>query len=512
MAFWQSEVRDTFPPSRLTGSGGSGSRSHFYHVAEEGLSVSDMMREVEMFKWPSVNLKHEPRGGGEADPFLDPPVSSLSYSTPKQPKKRSTRPKRTPAIRRRSAGSTKADEASTGPFLYRFGSESEASDDEEVQQVPWESLRHKSIKRGILEQVKKENNWVNSLRGSLGASFRQKTVGNHDIPHRGADEGGTLVPSAVGGQKQKRFGGSIGLGKRITRRHERTDSDLRVEDLNLHLFRDRGAAQTEYVQPLSLNMTRPVTLRSETNQTEVSAVSFKSETGFRIVEDSPLPTPGGELPEEAINAFASGWWGEDLDGHGLEVKVDKYTPMPVKLSASRTNSHSNSRCPSPTKLTPVRERRFTFTDGGVNHATVLPQSPPLITSPCLESQLFFTPIPPPAAKTSYPRSALASPERTPTLAKQLNRRTRSTEPRRNPLSPNRCLASPLNRLPGQRVTVAGGGKQIRSPTAAAAQKKVRAQRTRQQPPSKTTSMCASATSEVPTVVSAAQDIDWVGRR
>jgi len=75
----------------------------------------------------------------------------------------------------------------------------------------------------------------------------------------------------------------------------------------------------------------------------------------------------------------------------------------------------------------LSERGSSFGTGNVNHAAVLPQSPPVITSPYLESHLFLTPTPPAKAKmSSYLRSSLTSPEPTPTpTSNEGKRNTRS---------------------------------------------------------------------------------------
>ena len=48
----------------------------------------------------------------------------------------------------------------------------ESDDDEELRrrQKAWESLHHKSVKRNIFEQVKKEQQWMDSLRSTLSSS------------------------------------------------------------------------------------------------------------------------------------------------------------------------------------------------------------------------------------------------------------------------------------------------------------------------------------------------------
>ena len=463
-------------------------RSLFYRAAEEGRSEGEVMRELQMFKWPSVHFgagrAREREREGDDDPFLDPPVASLVVSrdgTPsKQRRNKLTRPKRRPAIRKRSTGAVPVDDAiSTTAFLRALGSEEDEEKEEEEHKVPWESLRHKSIKRGILEQVKKENSWIDSLRGFAGASFRYQMAADDDgAQPSGADKVGTVVPSDTGNPNV--------LGKRIGRRHERTDSDLYIEDLNLQ--RQRNAAQMDRHDHPSLSMSRPIKLRTETDQTAGSAgSSSRSGVGFQIVDESPLPTPGVEcqgLEGEVLDTSPSAWWGEEEEkGPDARVEVDRYTPMPVKLSTSRTHSRNNSRSASPIKGTPVRERGFSFGTGNVNHAAVLPQSPPVITSPRLESHLFFTPTPPAKAKAKmsvsyYPRSSLASPEPTPT--------SMENEGKRNTHSVDESLVAPVSRhdpvrsvmgVNSPRPDVKVRPRQVRSPiaAAAAAKRKVQAQ-------------------------------------
>ncbi|KAF6754783.1 hypothetical protein DFP72DRAFT_898762 [Ephemerocybe angulata] len=47
----------------------------------------------------------------------------------------------------------------------------EEQDNERRHQEPWETLRHRSIKRGILAHVQKEEGWIDSLRAVAGSAF-----------------------------------------------------------------------------------------------------------------------------------------------------------------------------------------------------------------------------------------------------------------------------------------------------------------------------------------------------
>jgi hypothetical protein len=77
----------------------------------------------------------------------------------------------------------------------------------EEDTVPWESLRYKSIKRGVLERVRKEAGWVDSLRGIVGSSSELA---------RNTDEA-EIRPKNRNAKNRHT--------------HVRADSDLQIEDL-----------------------------------------------------------------------------------------------------------------------------------------------------------------------------------------------------------------------------------------------------------------------------------------
>ncbi|KAK0214549.1 hypothetical protein IW262DRAFT_277324 [Armillaria fumosa] len=92
----------------------------------------------------------------------------------------------------------------------------------------------------------------------------------------------------------------------------------------------------------------------------------RSTGGFRIVEESPLPTPAvTKTPSGGLGGF---FWGS-------QSETDKYTALPSRGQRSRSRS-------------PVKPSR-TNTAATQNHP--LPQSPRQIMSPKLEGSLCFTP-------------------------------------------------------------------------------------------------------------------------
>ncbi|KAG6872343.1 hypothetical protein C0995_010561 [Termitomyces sp. Mi166 len=319
---------------------------------EGGKSPQQIEMQAVAFSWPDLKQagkESERDEENEDDPFLLPP---------------------SPTAQR--AGRTKsAQSAMTARSDATYALETD--DESKREDVPWESLRHKSIKRGILAEVQKEGNRINSLR-----------------PARTVRSTGT------------------GVGKTAERRvsrHKRTDSD--------HVISDVDQIPTGADAHVFSN-SRPANPRADSALTTVSLVStttagdktqWKPGKGFRIVEESPLssrgPTPA---PSDDPAAFGMSW-----------AAGDRYTLAPAR--------HDTSRSTSPVKgftahgpSTPVRP-----------HADVLPQSPPQITSPLLENSLCFTPPRPPRA--------LMSPSTTPTNAKwpDTSRKLRSPKQPQLPL-------------------------------------------------------------------------------
>ncbi|KAF9467547.1 hypothetical protein BDZ94DRAFT_965174 [Collybia nuda] len=315
-----------------------------------------LMREIEkaeQFRWPSVKGKLEvAKREAEDDPFLVPPpmhqgrTSKSTHST-------------------RTAVSIYSDANS----MFRYDSEAEEKLKED--EVPWESLRHKSIKRGILEQVKKEGSWIDSLRGITGSSFSRAA--------REAETDIRVVDGATGSGRR-----ASNIGRRVG--HTRTDSDMRVQDVNLK-SPERVTLKSQHsdyssgysTQPSTRNNSTRTPVRCYSSQTVHSqdirdGTQWVSGGGFRIVEESPLPTP--KEPEISRSRFSSGWW------WGSGADVDRYTPVPPRRDRSRSRSSS-----------PIKGTREAGRNSQHSHANVLPQSPPQITSPPLESQLCFTPTP-----------------------------------------------------------------------------------------------------------------------
>ncbi|KAG6892332.1 hypothetical protein C0993_004090, partial [Termitomyces sp. T159_Od127] len=169
--------------------------------------------QVVALSWPSPDLKDPGKESAmheeeENDPFLLPP---------------------SPTAQR--AGRTKSVQSTT--TAYSDATYALETDDEGLRDdVPWESLRHKSIKRGILAEVQKEGNRINSLRPS-----------------------GTVRSTATG------------VGKTASRRvsrHRRTDSD--------HLAHDIAQMLTG-ADAHGIPSSRPPNIRADSVVTTLSLVS-----------------------------------------------------------------------------------------------------------------------------------------------------------------------------------------------------------------------------------------------
>ncbi|KAJ4490601.1 hypothetical protein J3R30DRAFT_3423227 [Lentinula aciculospora] len=167
--------------------------------------------------------------------------------------------------------------------------------------------------------------------------------------------------------------------------HSRNDSDSHLEDKGTHIGRPR-------------NLQKDLS-RSVTSQTQSS--SRTTQTGFRMVEGSPLPPLAVSISGN-IQTVGNFSWGNNEP----EVRVtpksqsrgrsnstrssDSYTALPVRGSRSRSNS--------PVKQSTVhrqtnKQRQVSARDRAIEeyYGNSLPQSPPQVTCPKLESSLCFTP-------------------------------------------------------------------------------------------------------------------------
>ncbi|KAF9559394.1 hypothetical protein CPC08DRAFT_525969 [Agrocybe pediades] len=302
------------------------------------------------FRWPSF---HEPppfdpvKGFHVPDEYLGdeeereqfltatlvaPPARNSIRSKPsskKEGKSRSKAPSR--------LGSPSPSDGTSVAFMKMYESDEEEMERRKEKEVPWESLRHKSIRRGILEQVK-ENKWMDSLRSSFGGAAGVRQKGD-------VEDGGSNISTDANAHSPEI---QHHVGRR--RAHSRANSDL-------------------FVNP------------SMSNGSGSAIPSEKGVKPLRVVKPS----------SESRRGYT--WLKNDA------VVEDKYTAIPSR-SRSRSKSLSRSSSPvkasrRSTSRKAVQQQRNG--DGGLAASAsrdVLPMSPPQILSPPLESQICFTPVPP----------------------------------------------------------------------------------------------------------------------
>ncbi|KAF8345065.1 hypothetical protein F5887DRAFT_1074713 [Amanita rubescens] len=220
--------------------------------------------------------------------------------------------------------------------------------DKSQLRVPWESLRHKSIKRAILAKVDEEKRWTDSMRGLRAA---------------------------------KAVGAALSLGSR--------SGGASVEK--------RGTVTHHNGRSRSTRMARSQRRRSERQQ-EQGEVG----RGFQIVMESPppqLPTPGsagdgnGKAPWSLASAFPFQLFSnESQQEEKTSRKEDPYTPVPTRMrSGSRScgSSRAGSPVTSPTKRSQAtRPPMYASSSPSVLRM----RSPPSVMTPQMESALCFTPV------------------------------------------------------------------------------------------------------------------------
>ncbi|KAF8151519.1 hypothetical protein B0H34DRAFT_132362 [Crassisporium funariophilum] len=343
------------------------------------------------FRWPSFNETpgFDPiRGFHVPDEYLDEQEPfSQSALVANRPKAKSCKSSRTIRTVRQggTAGpshgrlSPPSSDTTSMALLDLYESDEEGESRRRAREVPWESLRHKSIKRGILEEVKKESKWMDSIRGGLaaGSSFLGSRGGQTKMEEArillrnvDPDDSMEVEPHVVA----KRRG------------HVRQDSDMRMSNIGLDTLQTvtpprRPIARTKRTDSFRTTTTTTTTTPSRIpTDFDDESHGFK-DTGFRIITESPAPTPGQTL----LRGLA--WLRGDAAGSESQ---DKFTPLPDRLKGS----HSRSRSTSPVKRMTNGRSQPEQQSLAPTPRDILPQSPSQLMSPPLQSQMCFTPVPP----------------------------------------------------------------------------------------------------------------------
>jgi len=300
------------------------------------------------FSWPAPlpGPGRAPNGyhgsGEEEDPFLVHPRSEGGLLT------RNTHTRTRAKRSQRLTPST--HDASPDPLsLLDLYEDMEDGEEEEEDAEKYESIRHKSIRRGILERLK------------FGTLKRPP-----ELEEKGRSGS---VRTQNGGSSSSSSSSSF---RRTRSTHRRADSDFRVEDVKA----DNPPNKREWI--------------------DVDETEWVAGSGFRIVE-------------EHLNAIREkvrmGDWEED-GGGGAGVRKEKGTVF-GKQSVTTTGSWRDDKYTAlPTRKSPSKAGRPRLGSSATSTSTasttqnglprvdssVLPFSPPRITSPPLESNLLFTPV------------------------------------------------------------------------------------------------------------------------
>ncbi|KAI0824445.1 hypothetical protein BC628DRAFT_1379634 [Trametes gibbosa] len=249
------------------------------------------------------------------------------------------------------------------------------SDEEDLE--PYETLRHKSIRRGILERLR---------FGTLRRAPAEYECGDTEDDFVA---GSTLDTSP-----------SVKRPTGRRRGHKRDSSDVKVVDRRI-LARTATAEDTPSRRPtLSRNRSDLVV----------------SPPGFRLVVEDPVsgalmsaPSSRSASPIKSPAKEGGPAWGWNLPWQPSPTKQregdDRFTAMPVRRSqADKRNSPYASPSPSmkeiklsnaPSEASEKAKRsdRVPLPLSRVD-SSILPASPPMVLSPPLNSQLFFGAVSP----------------------------------------------------------------------------------------------------------------------
>ncbi|KAE9394061.1 hypothetical protein BT96DRAFT_923738 [Gymnopus androsaceus JB14] len=172
--------------------------------------------------------------------------------------------------------------------------------------------------------------------------------------------------------------------------HVRADSDSHLEDVDTSGKRVGGPRDK-----------KNDLLRSATARTQSSTRT--TQTGFRMMDGSPLPTPSVSSPSSQHGGGGGFFWGNNEPEIHEAISIperrtrpnattsssDSYTALPARGSRSRNNSPVKQSNTSRS----TRQRQVSARDKAIEqyYGNGFPQSPPQVTSPKLESSLCFTP-------------------------------------------------------------------------------------------------------------------------
>ncbi|TFK67298.1 hypothetical protein BDN72DRAFT_106720 [Pluteus cervinus] len=227
--------------------------------------------------------------------------------------------------------------------------------------MPWERLRHKSIKRVILENAKKEKRWVDSLRGSALITGEDSRIVTENR-EGGADRGvGSARRKGVRSRQDDGPDGDVcPLGDNIPTTLQELEAWVGVSTIvgrNERVIKERGRRRRSY------------------GRKESDALP-QVPSGFKII-DRPGPATSTHnsasgFPSKARRAKRNGWIqvlqeGEDhLTNGEEELNLDKdeakrslfmASGIPTQSSRSRSSRVSSTAAPSHISRPPTAARQ-----------------------------------------------------------------------------------------------------------------------------------------------------------
>ena len=297
--------------------------------------------------------------------------------------------------------------------------------------VPYNSARHKSIRRNILDRLK---------FGTF--NIGQQTFPSSDGQYKPEMDPSIYTPSRV--SSISRIGTNSTHYSRRRDRHGRSDSDLRVGDVK--------KPERTYSPPSSPRRKEKSLVRVANDSTDTEWIAG---SGFRLVQEDPdcYSTPSrsslhrqghgrveakedapiGKVPSQdnhftpprdgrlstGIRGSVSGWLVGTRSLPSQPAEVDKYTILPIhkvptkRTDGPRTPSRKSSK--SRNKISrPSTPKVLSCVD-----PSILPSSPPQIMSPPLESQLLFcSPFMPPSTSMTLVPDTMSAAETSPPSGKK----------------------------------------------------------------------------------------------
>ncbi|EAU83745.1 hypothetical protein CC1G_05649 [Coprinopsis cinerea okayama7 len=267
------------------------------------------------------------------------------------------------------------------------------SDSDSDSDVPWETLRHESIKRGIMDQVQHEKNWMDSLRAVAGSVFVNQGLEGDDRG-RGKGGGGSRNKGSRRGSRRRgvtlRDEGPVPLPPPISppplasRRTSSRSSEAWIEEGAKKRRLGFGASSLMAVSSGLAKRTREFSSgfyrrgggggevggeESDVGESERYSRAWSPESGFKIVEESPLTSPLNSIVHTPIRSNPN-----------TPIRSNPNTPNPVRHSLDIHSPilHTNFATPVHGSESQVR-------------VSFLPLSPAQIMSPPLEGELCFSP-------------------------------------------------------------------------------------------------------------------------